>query len=153
MQLKSVCICVGSLHGSPTIHDEGWPEGSGPERMHIVWGMDCNTLLVSFWEQLPVLWLILDLSFCTYTCRQCSSGPYIGLCNLDPGCLCLGPLITSLRIEGVRPLSHQRAAVGVLPCNVSNKRMSASASPPGGFLRASGTRKQLPGLELLCYNM
>ena len=38
---------------SPTM--EGWPEGPWPEGMCIALEMDCNSLLISFWEWLLIL--------------------------------------------------------------------------------------------------
>lgn len=44
----------------PTTRDEGWPGDHWPEGMYRL-GMDCNSLLISLWQQLLLLWLLLVL--------------------------------------------------------------------------------------------
>ena len=93
--------------------------------MGTVLGLDCNSLLISFWEWLLVLWLLLD----PFT--NCGNVVYSH--TQDTYLLCLGPLIMSLRLEEVWSLWHRSATLGALPCKVSMDGMSMPASAPGGY--------------------
>lgn len=118
---------------------------------------------VLFWEWIVIPFLSsfgsgflscdssLTLSICTYTLMKCSSRPHIDLCNLDPCYLCLRPLIMTFSLEEVWFLSHQSAAIDVLPCVWVINSMSTYASPLGVlfcFVLISWTLKQLLDLGL-----
>ena len=52
---------VGSMDMAlPPPVTEDWSASHWPEGMCIVLGMDCNSIFISFWEWLLVLWLLLD---------------------------------------------------------------------------------------------
>ena len=61
-----------------------------------------------------------------FTCHCCSLSRHYPLPN---------PLSSAKARGRVWSFSRQSTAVNVLPCNVSNKRMSTSTGPPGGFFR------------------
>lgn len=110
-------VTARSIHGSLTTCDEGRPEGSWPKGMCIVLGVECNSLLISFAEQLLVTTSWPFPSARTPWSLQAT------LRSVQPG--------PKLPLEpcGLRPA----VAIGASPEMWVMNGMSISNSPPGVF--------------------
>ena len=88
--------------------------------------MACNSLLISFWEGLLVLWLFLDPFFLQVHSEVINFRATHRTCA---PCF-LGPLIKSLRLEKGWAFLHRSEATGAPPVMWVIDSMSTCARPP-----------------------